>query len=600
VAAAPLVRGMAAAHKVVYPPYWLLTPATLPPMRETTAPAGRLRHLARETTGPVLKDRHLAEEATAWQAWLAGADPVELPPHATYRAIIDLERYACAYPRLTVAQGRGGEINLRWAEALYEQPEGSSKGHRDEIDGKYFIGAGSAFLPDGPTRTFFSLWWEAGRYLELTVRTADDPLRLDRLDLVETGYPVQVEGEFTASDPRLTDVIPLMQHSLAMCMHETYMDCPYYEQQQYIGDGRLEALATYVTMPDDRLAQKMLTTFDDSRLLAGDILSPFPAYNRQIIPMFTLWWVCAIEDYLLWRDNPALVRMLLPGVRTALEPFHALVDARGLMGVPRGWNFVDWVPDWERGIPPEGDREPSSVLNAQFVLALLAKSRLEEAQGDAALAARDRATAQMVMQAMLEAFWNEKRGLVADDLAHRHFSEHAQCLALLSGLLPKAREREIARHLVQDTDLARTTIYFSHYLFEAYYRLGAGEALLQRLEPWFALAAQGLTTTLEQPEPSRSDCHAWGAHPLYHYYASLLGIRPASAGFRTVRIAPMLGSLTRLQGRMPHPHGTIIASLDIDDKALQGTITLPEGITGEFCWQDDRQVLHSGVNEIRL
>ena len=30
-----------------------------------------------------------------------------------------------------------------------------------------------------------------------------------------------------------------------MCAHETYMDCPYYEQLQYGGDTRLEILATY-------------------------------------------------------------------------------------------------------------------------------------------------------------------------------------------------------------------------------------------------------------------------------------------------------------------------------------------------------------------
>ena len=73
-------------------------------------------------------------------------------------------------------------------------------------------------------------------------------------------------------------------------------------------------------------------------------------------------------------------------------------------------------------------------------------------------------------------------------------------------------------------------------MFETYAQLGRIDALFERLSLWFELPAQGFTTTPEMPEPTRSDCHAWGAHPLYHMFASLLGIRPAAPGFRSVTI----------------------------------------------------------------
>ena len=65
-----------------------------------------------------------------------------------------------------------------------------------------------------------------------------------------------------------------------------------------------------------------------------------------------------------------------------------------------------------------------------------------------------------------------------------------------------------------------------------------------RMELWFNLIEQGFKTTPEAPEPTRSDCHGWGAHPLYHDFASLLGIdgknrRPAAFGFERVEIAPI-------------------------------------------------------------
>ncbi|MCB0149737.1 MAG: hypothetical protein KDE01_19095, partial [Caldilineaceae bacterium] len=84
--------------------------------------------------------------------------------------------------------------------------------------------------------------------------------------------------------------------------------------------------------------------------------------------------------------------------------------------------------------------------------------------------------------------------------------------------------------------LTRTTIYFTHYLFETYRLLEQPAALFERLGLWFDLAAQGFKTTPEQPEPSRSDCHGWGAHPLYHFFATLLGIRPSAPGFGQVEI----------------------------------------------------------------
>ena len=42
---------------------------------------------------------------------------------------------------------------------------------------------------------------------------------------------------------------------------------------------------------------------------------------------------------------------------------------------------------------------------------------------------------------------------------------------------------------------------------------------------WKDMLDKGAVTTWEKPEPTRSDCHAWGAHLYYHYFASLAGIR---------------------------------------------------------------------------
>jgi hypothetical protein len=134
--------------------------------------------------------------------------------------------------------------------------------------------------------------------------------------------------------------------------------------------------------------------------------------------------------------------------------------------------------------------------------------------------------------------------------------------------------RDEASNALKQPGLEKTTIYFTHYLFEAFYALGDGDAILNRLDLWRGLVKNGLKTTIEMPEPTRSDCHAWGAHPIYHTYASLLGIRPTDANFSRVQINPAVSSLEELSGTLVTPRGNIIAS--INGKVLD--VSLPDGL----------------------
>ncbi|MHB9134753.1 MAG: alpha-L-rhamnosidase-related protein [Armatimonadota bacterium] len=599
-----LVPGMSAVWKNEIPPYWLLTPATLPPMLADEQQVGTLRYLADgENPYPVNASRQIIGETGAWQAWLAGQGTVTIPPHTTRTVVIDLENYFCAYPNLQVSGGAGAEVRLNWAEGLFEQPEGKTKGNRDEIEGKYFLGVGDTFLPDGGNqRTFSTLWWEAGRYLELTVITAEAPLTLDSLTLTETHYPLEMEGEFHSEDERLEEVIPIGVRALQMCSHETYMDCPYYEQLMYIGDTRLEVLTTYAITADDRLPRKALTSFDASRRLSGLTQSRFPSRVCQIIPPFSLWWVCMVHDYWLWRDDPAFVQELMPGVRAVNEYYRTLLGPDSVLNAPNGWNFTDWVKDplWDAGVPADGEFGLSSIFNLQYALTLTYKAELEEFFGEQEMAARDRRTAAEVVNAVLRYFWDEERGLIADDRSFTRFSEHAQCLAILTGLLPEEALMSVADGLLDDPDLARTTIYFSYYLFETLYLLGRGDRILEEMELWYDLKSQGFKTTFEEPEPTRSDCHAWGAHPIHHYYASLLGIRPDGPGFRRVRIDPQLGTLAWAKGTLPHPAGQVQVSLQQEGDRLRGQVLLPPGVTGIVQWNGLEEELQPGGNSFLL
>ncbi|HEY0867372.1 MAG TPA: alpha-L-rhamnosidase C-terminal domain-containing protein, partial [Fimbriimonas sp.] len=580
-------------------PYHVLRPATLPPMLDEPRQVGKVRFAAdigesgSTAKIPIREAENQPGLAEAWTAALQSGTPVAVPANSRQRILIDLENYYCAYPELTVSGGRGSLVRVHWQESLYVDDKAGSKGNRDEVEGKFFIniwshddGTGDTFLPDGGQgRTFSTLWWQCGRYVEIVVETGDEPLTIDRLAWRETRYPLEPESVFESSDPRMAAAIPMMVRALQMCSHETYMDCPFYEQLMYIGDTRLEVLTTYALTRDDRLPRKALRMFDASRRNHGLTQSRYPSRVLQMIPPFSLWWVAMIHDFALWRGDMAYVEKLQPGARAVLDAFRACTNDDGLIQAPNGWNYMDWVPEWEGGIPPDGNFGVSSVINLQAALVLRQAAKVEEWLGEPDLAHRNRKWADHILDRVREKFWVKSRGVFADDLAHSRFSEHAQSLAILGGGLTDSERSSLKRSLLEDDDLSRQTIYFSHYLFETFRVLGMPEEIQKRLEMWYGLVENGLKTTIEHPEPTRSDCHAWGAHPYFHYLATFAGIRPKLPGFEVVEIRPQLGSLTSLHAKMPTPRGFIEVS--VHDGKID--VFVPEGIRGNVIFDGEKR-----------
>jgi len=585
----------------------VLHPASLHAQLAVLRTGGQVRYVSNEKWNhvemvPVVPGTHLKSEEAAWQALIDGTAPLVVPPRACRQVIIDLDDYVCAYSQIELSGGRGSELTIGWAEALYIDYPSHDKGQRDEVEGRTFVAlCRDIFKNDGGIqRKFEPLWWRAGRYIELLIKTEDEPLTVDSFCLLETRYPIEMQSRFSSNDERLASVIPAALRGLQMCAHETFMDCPYYEQLMYVGDSRLESLTTYVISMDDRLPRKSVKMFGLSRLPDGLTQARYPSRDIQIIPPFSLWWIGMIYDYALWRGDRAFIAGLLPGMHATLDAFLAHVHSDNLLKAPLGWNFSDWISDWPLGVPPDGLSGFSGLLNWHLVYTLKLAVRLEKWAGDDQLAKRWQTWYETIATAISSSFWDEKRGLFADDLEHQHFSEHSQCLALLSDALTGEQKMDVAENLLSDTSLTRTTIYFNHYLFETFRLLEQPAAFFSRMKLWFDLPAQGFKTTPEQPEPSRSDCHGWGAHPLYHYFASLLGIRPASFGFESVEIAPMPGHLTSLSGEMVHPRGQITSDLHFENGSVHGNVSLPAGLTGIFRYAGKSLDLQPGLQQIEM
>lgn len=593
-------------HTGCIEPGWKLFPSRLPEqIRREITETGQIRAVNKISATSPFHETASAENAP-WQALIEGNASLTIPAADRVVVLWDLENYHCAYPEITLSKGRDARVTLEWAESCFDQPAPGTgeanfrhKGNRNEIDNKLFQGFGDTFIADGgKSRTFRPFWWRAGRYLRLTVEIGAEPLVIERIRLLETRLPLENESRFHCDDPTLLAILPLTIRGIQMCAHETYMDCPYYEQMMYVGDTRLQILTAFTLSHEDRLNKRALELFDWSRMHTGFVLERYPSMPMQLSTTFAMIWILMLRDFAWWRDDAEFTRRRLKGLRCLLEEFRAHQGKAPLLTALPGWSFIDWVPAWDCGYPPEGVSGTSGIVNLLFLNALQNAAELEDAFGDPQRATANREWVKKQAAAILETFWDQERRLFADDPAHTCWSEHAQCLALLSGAFPEQADA-CFQQLISATDLARATVYFSFYLLETFARSNRGDLILQKLDFWKRLVAQGFRTPVEMPEPSRSDCHAWGSHPLFHLHASISGIRPDAPGFSRVRITPLPGSLTQLESSIPHPAGDLSISLTRQAASWRGRVSLPPGITGVLVWNGKEYEL-DGTGEVEL
>ena len=518
-----------------------------------------------------------------------------------FRVLFDRKTLTTAYPRLTVSGGKGAKIRLTYSEALYNKDK--QKGDRDAIKDRTALGITDSFLPDGgQQRVFEPLWWRTWRYLDIDITTGSEPLTLESLTATFTAYPFEQRASFHSPDPELDQINEISWRTARLDAHETYMDTPYWEQLQYVGDTRIQALISYAVAGDDRLARQAIAAFDHSRTAGGLTMSRYPSSQPQIIPPFSLLWIGMVHDYWMYRPDSEPARAVLPGTRTVLAWFATHEQPDGLLHRLPWWSFIDWVSAGE--IPTYDANGESCVTTLQYLGALQDAVELERELGDPQIEMNYQAHIPRVRSSLYNKCWNAQRGLMADNPDQKNFSQQANILAVLYDVVPKDRQQEVLRRMLAiepgttPDGVLSASYYFRFYLARALDHAGMADEYLASIEPWRRLLPLHFSTWPETPGITRSDSHAWSAHPIYDLLTLVAGISPASPGFATVRIAPHMGTLPSLQATFPHPQGLIEVACQRHGSGLSATVTLPGKLTGNFIVNGRSWSLKPGVNQI--
>lgn len=524
---------------------------------------------------------------------------VVIAPNSSIKIILDQSYLTNAYPNVVFSGGKDASITLNYAESMYVKYP--SKGNRNEIEGKQFLGRKDSLISDGTiNQKFVSLTYRTYRYMEVTIKTQNEPIILNDIYGTFTGYPFKLTSSLTTSNLELNKILDIGWRTARLCAYETYMDCPYYEQLQYIGDGRIQAMVSLYNSGDDRLVKNAINLIDFSRQPEGVTLSRHPSYTPQFIPTFSLWYIGMLQDYSRYAADVDFIKSKMGGVRQILDYFKNYQIADGSLKNTPQWMFTDWVDnkEWKSGAGPIGANGTSAVLDLQLLWAYQVAADLEKKVGTPAFANQYLASIELLKKTIRAKYWDSNKKLFADREEKDEFSQHTNSLAILTGMVSSQEASQIANQLITNSQLAPASIYFKYYLHQALIKAGQGNDYIKWLDKWRENINMGLTTWAETSnvDNTRSDCHAWGSSPNIEFFRTILGIDSDGLAFSKVKIMPHLGQMTDIKGAIPHPKGSVSASYKLENGKWKIQIQLPKTITGNLIWKGKTIPLKEGQN----
>ncbi len=418
------------------------------------------------------------------------------------RTPVDLGRNQTSMIRI---RGRGGNGSLRLIYSERREDNGTGKEIRGYSD--------LLILPAGKEWEYNSFWYRSGRWIELVSELAE-PCRIDIFQAEFISYDFGPWKKYrNPEDPGLEKIYDVSIHTARCCAHETYEDCPYWEQMQYVGDSRIQALISYEATGNGVLGRHCLELFDLSRLPCGLTQSRYPSTFPQVIPEFSLIWVLAVDDYLNYFPDDSFAGERTDGICAVLGYFEKLRRPDGLIGFPGFWDFTDWAEEWKYGRSERCTQQPETILNLFYVLACRAAGKIT---GRAVFGDRAERTLHAVRALCLD----PERGLLRDVPESDWFSVHANALGILAGCF--GDPFSVSEKILSDRSLTQCSLYFRFYVLEAMRACGNRRGFRRTLEAWETILKHGDATTFPEipSENTRSRCHGWSASPAYELLKS--------------------------------------------------------------------------------
>ncbi len=478
----------------------------------------------------------------------------------------------------------------------------NEKGNRNELEGKVIKGISDIYVMDGGNnRVFQPIWFRAFRFIQLEIETKDQPLVIEDYYNIYSDTAFPVKASFETDNALFNQVWDLCWHTLKICAQDNLMSDAYYEQMQYVGDLRPHLKGWTALTGDLTYFKSAMEQFNNSRLPDGNITSCYPLKATFVHPTYSLMWIDMLHDLMLLEGDKNLIESYTREIQEVFDYYESLINENGLVGDSNYQMFIDWY------LPKGGNSAVningnSAILTLNYSYSLQNAANIMDWLGYRAKAKMYRDQGRKYAEITRKLCFDSTRGIYADDPEKTYYDQRASILAVLCGAHSKEENKALMQVLLADKTHfdSEANLFYLFYLFEAMEKTKVGD-FAKELQPWAAIIDMGMSGTPEKriEQHPRSEIHPWTAHPVHFYFSVVAGIKPTSAGFETVEIAPNFGSLKHIKLDYPTVKGIISLNLSLDKKGkVTGQIALPEGTTGVFKWAENTVDLSPGTNDL--
>ena len=391
------------------------------------------------------------------------------------------------------------------------------------------------------------------RFLLLEFTDPGAEYAVKAVNAVSVGIARERKGSFSCPDKRITEIYETAAYTTELCAQKYFWDGIKRDRLVWMGDLYPEIVSFLSLYDDDGTVERSLDFVKDQ--------TPLPGWMNGY-PMYSMWWIIILEEYLRLTGNRAYVSAQRPYFEGLLTQIDGCVREDGDFDF--GMHFIDW--------PTYGHPDEKEGVRALGRLCANAACRLETFYG-------------------IRTGMAEKIG-AKFAAAGAPVREKKQILALkhLSG----AGLSEEENALLGAGGARGFSTFMSYFILSALAETHGMDAALAAMKEYYGgMLDMGATAFWEDfnvawtegdvcpldriPAPGQKEihgdfgqfcytgyrhslCHGWSAGVVYFLVTKVLGISSAEDGFQKIRIRPDLGSLEEAEAAVPTPRGLLKVS----------------------------------------